>query len=236
MGNNLVGIYLHGSLAMGCFNEKTSDIDLLIIAQKKLPTETNKRIIQKTLELHNSMPNERGIEFSIVLESSLKDFVHPTPFELHYSDYHREKYKTDETYICGGFEDADLAAHIVVTYYRGITLYGKAIKEVFYPIDKTFYIKSILFDVENATKDITSAPVYFTLNLCRVLFFLKEGVISSKKEGGEWGLKTLPLTYHHDIQLCLHEYTGIIDNAKFNEETLINFASYMLGEIKKSLP
>lgn len=30
LGENLVGVYLHGSLAMGCFNPQRSDIDLII--------------------------------------------------------------------------------------------------------------------------------------------------------------------------------------------------------------
>ena len=32
--DNLIGIYLHGSLAMGCFNEKKSDIDLLVVVKQ----------------------------------------------------------------------------------------------------------------------------------------------------------------------------------------------------------
>lgn len=32
--DNLIGIYLHGSLAMECYNEKKSDIDLYIIEEK----------------------------------------------------------------------------------------------------------------------------------------------------------------------------------------------------------
>jgi len=34
LGNNLVGIYLHGSAAMGCFNPKKSDLDLILIVKK----------------------------------------------------------------------------------------------------------------------------------------------------------------------------------------------------------
>ena len=30
-GENLTGVYLHGSLAMGCFNPDKSDIDLIIV-------------------------------------------------------------------------------------------------------------------------------------------------------------------------------------------------------------
>ncbi|WP_245850770.1 nucleotidyltransferase domain-containing protein [Paenibacillus herberti] len=89
MGRNLVGVHLHGSLAMGCFNPNKSDIDLLVVAQEKLSAETTKRIIKKLLKFHESMPNERGIELSIILECYLKNFVYPTPFEFHYSDYHR---------------------------------------------------------------------------------------------------------------------------------------------------
>ena len=33
---NLVGIYLHGSLAMGCFNPQKSDIDLIIVVNEPL--------------------------------------------------------------------------------------------------------------------------------------------------------------------------------------------------------
>jgi predicted nucleotidyltransferase len=235
INNHLIGIYLHGSLAMGCFNPDKSDIDLLIVTKKPLSLETNKRIVQRILTLHDNMLSTRRIEFSILLESGLQHFIHPTPFELHYSDYHREKYKLDESYICGGFEDADLAAHIMVTYHRGKTLYGKAIRDVFPPIDEQFYIQSILLDVKNAVNDIRTSPVYFTLNLCRVLFFLKEGFISSKKEGGKWGLIVLPPRYHKTIQHCLDEYAGVMDNVEYKEEQLVDFAIYMLNEIQNSM-
>jgi predicted nucleotidyltransferase len=42
MMDNLVGIYLHGSLAMRCFNPDKSDIDFLVIAKNKLTFETKK--------------------------------------------------------------------------------------------------------------------------------------------------------------------------------------------------
>lgn len=33
--DNLVGIYIHGSLAMNCFNPKSSDIDFLVVIKEK---------------------------------------------------------------------------------------------------------------------------------------------------------------------------------------------------------
>ncbi|MDE7183693.1 MAG: nucleotidyltransferase domain-containing protein, partial [Lachnospiraceae bacterium] len=42
LGSNLVGVYLHGSAAMGCFNDKKSDLDLIIVIQNDL-TDAVKR-------------------------------------------------------------------------------------------------------------------------------------------------------------------------------------------------
>ncbi len=88
---NLVGIYLHGSLAMGCFNPGKSDVDLLVVVKEKMEVSSLKRIASKILALREEMTN--GLECSVILDTHLKDFVYPTPFEFHYSDYHRDKYQ-----------------------------------------------------------------------------------------------------------------------------------------------
>ena len=33
-GSTLTGVYLHGSLAMGCFHPKKSDLDLLVVVRE----------------------------------------------------------------------------------------------------------------------------------------------------------------------------------------------------------
>ncbi|MGG4092652.1 nucleotidyltransferase domain-containing protein [Paenibacillus lautus] len=114
LGGNLVGIYLHGSLAMGCFNPDTSDIDLLLVVEDKLTRDHMRRLAKKIIAFHDGMPNQQGLELSLVLESSLQETVYPPPFEFHYSAFHREKYLNDDDYLCGGFQDADLAAHYTV--------------------------------------------------------------------------------------------------------------------------
>ncbi len=51
IGNKLTGIYLHGSMAMDCFNPEKSDIDLLIVIEnditdvQKMELRYRKRII-----------------------------------------------------------------------------------------------------------------------------------------------------------------------------------------------
>lgn len=232
MQDNLIGVYLHGSLAMGCFNPSKSDIDVLVISKDALTTTLKKRIAKRILLLQSKLANKCGLEVSIIKETYLKELVHPTPFEFHYSEAHKEKYETDDNYTCGGFEDPDLAAHIFVTYHRGKVLYGKPIREVFQPIDRKFFVESILYDLEDAPKGIIHSPVYFVLNLCRALYFLKEGVVASKREGGQWGVTVLPYQYRGLIQKCLDEYGGDGAKVEWDEQELLDFCYYMLRDIR----
>jgi predicted nucleotidyltransferase len=45
LGDNLAGFYLHGSLAMGCFNPLRSDIDFLVVIKEPLTADCKNRII-----------------------------------------------------------------------------------------------------------------------------------------------------------------------------------------------
>ncbi|GFN33020.1 aminoglycoside adenylyltransferase domain-containing protein [Paenibacillus xylaniclasticus] len=231
---NLVGIYLHGSLAMGCFNPNKSDIDIIVVVPHALSRDEKQRMAKSLLLLHDEIPSGLGFEMSIVLRSVVQNFIHPTPFEFHYSNYHRDKYATDENYICGGFEDPDLAAHFTVIYHRGRTIHGEPIENVFQPIPREYYIQSILNDIAEAPALIQDSPVYYTLNLCRVLFYLKEGIVSSKREGGEWGMRALP-QFETLIANCLDQYNGEgkTDNSLLIDE-YTQFAEFMLKEITLS--
>ncbi|CAG7644352.1 aminoglycoside adenylyltransferase domain-containing protein [Paenibacillus allorhizosphaerae] len=237
---NVLGIYVHGSLAMGCFNPGKSDIDLLVVVKEKLSPQTMRQITKMTLKLEEQLPAARGLEFSIILEKQLEPFVYPTPFEYHYSEYHREKYRADENYICGGFEDADLASHLVVAYERGLTLYGQPLSELYGPIDKRVYAASILHDVEGFVQSILHdppsyvEPVYIALNLCRVLYFMKKEVVSSKREGGEWGLSELSERFKPIIKSCLDEYNGQKDHCVVTRHDLLDFVDYMMQEIRQN--
>lgn len=235
LSKNLVGVYLHGSLAMGCFNPRTSDIDFFVVVNNSISKENSRKIADAVLELNDEMPNKKGIEFSIVLQGYLQPFTYPTPFEFHYSEFHQERYRTDANYLCGGFEDEDLASQIAVAYERGITLYGPSLQEICEPIDRKYYVASIYYDVKDAQQNIFDNPVYVVLNLCRVLYYLQEGVISSKQEGGEWGVKALPSDFHSIIQNCLDQYIGGKVETNLDRHQLLQFSDYMLSEINREI-
>lgn len=232
LGDNLTGVYLHGSFAMGCFNPKKSDIDLLVVVKEDISNKVKRQYMDMIVEYNGQAP-AKGIELSVVMEDVCNHFVYPTTYELHFSTAHLDWYKTDpEDYIerMKG-TDRDLAAHFTITYHRGKTLYGKAIKEVFSEVSKEEYFDSILFDVENAKEEITDNPTYFILNLCRVLAYKEDNLILSKQEGGEWGLTSVPKQYTMLISDAMTEYSTN-SAPQFDESLLKEYADYMLNKIK----
>lgn len=195
LGDNLVGVYLHGSAAMGCFNPQKSDIDLLIVVENSVPDEAKLAFMERLVKLNDKAP-EKGIEMSIVKHSVCNPFCYPTPFELHFSNTHLNWFlENPQDYIVKmKGTDPDLAAHVTITRAYGKVLYGAEISDVFGPVPKEDYIDSIWLDIENAAEDVLKNPVYVILNLCRVLAYLKEDLILSKKDGGIWGLRFLEQT------------------------------------------
>lgn len=128
--------------------------------------------------------------------------------------------------------DKDLAAHVTILNHYGAVLYGAAIHDIFGEVRKCDYIDSIRNDIMGAKEDILTAPVYVTLNLCRVLGYLRDGLILSKKSGGEWGLHAVPARYHAWIEKALIGYESG-QEISVDAEQAVQYADYMLGEIEK---
>lgn len=228
IGNDLVGVYLHGSAVMGCFNPEKSDVDLMIVVDGELSKKTKRAFMDMVVEMNAYAP-EKGIEMSIVRKEVCSPFVYPTPFELHFSNMHIGWYTSDpDGYVehMNG-TDIDLAAHFTIINSRGRTLFGKEIKDVFAPVPHEDYFDSICADIEEAPTDILENPVYITLNLCRVLAYKNDSLIRSKAEGGKWGEEHLPEAYRPLIEAALEEYSGG-KKMEIDKELAAQFAEYML--------
>lgn len=231
--NNLVGIYLHGSATMGCFNPQKSDLDLIIIVEEGISNVTKIEFMSEIIVLNEESP-AKGIELSIVKKEFCNPFVYPTPFELHFSKMHLNWFKENpEDYVekMKG-TDKDLAAHFTVINIFGNVLFGKEIDEVFGIVPKKDYVDSIWYDIKNACEVITDNPMYITLNLCRVLAYLQENIVLSKKTGGQWGLNVLPHKFHSLIQEALQSYDTDKEMV-VNTKTALEFADYMVSKIVK---
>lgn len=235
-GAELTGVYLHGSMAMGCFQPDKSDIDFIIVIKNNITDNQKLMFMNEVVELNKAAPS-KGIELSIVKEAYCKEFLYPTPFELHFSNMHLQWFRDNPTDYIQKMNgtDKDLAAHFKIIKKYGIVLYGSPIDDVFADVPRNNYIDSILCDIEEAKEEILENPVYIILNLCRVAAFLKHDLVISKKQGGEWALQNLPVKYHTLVSNALQSYE-LGTEMNTDKEEAQEFADYMLQMIKDMLP
>lgn len=233
-GDNLVGIYLHGSAAMGCFNPASSDIDLIVVIKDALDFDKRRAYIDDMVRLNARAP-KKGLEVSVVQREVCDPFVYPTPFEFHFSPMYLDACVNapDEYARSVGHSDPDLAAHFTVIRERGRVLLGEGIPAVFGEVDGKYYMDSIWTDVSGSESDILSEPVYIVLNLARVLAYTREGLVLSKAEGGKWALDNLPREFMPVVDGALCEYGGK-NRMDADAAALTEYARYMLGAIRNA--
>ncbi|HOP09930.1 MAG TPA: DUF4111 domain-containing protein [Oscillospiraceae bacterium] len=231
LNENLCGIYVHGSLAFGCFNPVKSDIDFIVVVNEPPTLDQKQALIQTLLQL-NPEATKKGFEMSVVLLRDCLNFSHPTPFELHFSNAYLKRAIKNLPEYCRTVhgKDPDLAAHFTVIKHIGIVLCGKPIDEAFDEVPKAAYLDSIKADLENCESEIENSPVYYILNLCRTLAYFRDGIVVSKSDGGKWGISHLPDKYTALIQAALDSYSS---DAEFesNRSVLREFAREMLLKI-----
>jgi streptomycin 3"-adenylyltransferase len=230
LGANLLGVYLHGSLAMGSFAPGQSDIDVLIVTRDSMDEDTRRCVGALLLHLSGS---PAPIEISFLRQSDMLPWRYPTPFDLHYSEMWRAHVARDlqtgawPAWRAPQHGDPDLAAHITVTQQRGVCLYGAPISSVFPPVPRGDYIDSIMKDVDEGLSMINNNPVYAVLNACRTLAFLREGQVLSKDEGGVWALQHAPAALHGVITAALAAYRGTHAAPQLQPQALDDFAAML---------
>lgn len=242
LNNDLIGVYLHGSLSMGCFNEKSSDIDVLVVVNGAMTLEAKQRIGRSFIELIKEFPANK-LELSIVTMDVLQDFQYPTPYELYFSNENVDDFTGGEFDLMKQREDTDLAAHFVIIKNRGICLYGEPVSSIFPDITDEDYLKSIAQDFDWSYNNVMRGqengtcrvPTYAVLNACRVLAFIKNGLIASKTEGGQWAIEYLPKEYTSVIREAFNEYTKKSSSKEVDAKLLKQFIQYVKKEVSHAL-
>ena len=74
LGDTLAGVYVHGSLAFGCFCWTQSDIDFLVAVRRPLSQAQKEALLRALLALEPDAPS-KGLEMSAVLEAYCRSFI-----------------------------------------------------------------------------------------------------------------------------------------------------------------
>lgn len=242
---NLVGIYLVGSIASGDF-DLDSDIDFLVVTQTEL-TEANKESLQdiqrKIYEI-DCYP-AKHLEGSYISISDLNNWDVVGEKKLYYFDNGNTTYE-ESTH--------DNQWHVRwILRERGITLAGPDPKTILksIPVDELLNeIKRTMLEVKKLFEDEMDRPLSFfnsrfgqsftVLTYCRMLHTLHTGTVQSKKAGAKWAKGIVDPQWVQLIEQAWNEREGVRFMVKITqqaEQTLLyktlEFIKYAIALIDK---
>ncbi len=238
VNDELVGIYLHGSIALNAFNPKSGDIDILVVVNNSLDIKTKLSIAKEIIEIDQK---PCPLEMSAILLKDAKEWKTPGNCVFHYSDFWTEKYQEKlanqkaECYVVDNeFPDADVTSYIKLIGQSGIVLYGKEIFDVFGDISDDDFWAAISADIDDYDFHAYN-PRYFASNvliLGRILSFKKEKRILSKYDGGLWMIENVPEQLSYLPKLAMKIWYED-EQCELPESDLDKLGSYLIEEIKK---
>jgi predicted nucleotidyltransferase len=238
LGDTLSGLYVYGSLASGSYYRERSDVDLLGLASRKLNRAEREATARALVALSDSRPVTGDIEVTLLQERYARAYEHPLPYEVHYSQAHRETIRRGGIDYAADATDVDLAAQIVDARQRGVALVGAPAASVFGPVPWFAYIDALHADFEWAASRVKEQPLYAVLNACRTLHgaTARSIVPLDKAEAGIWALSRVPEQHRSVINDALHVHRGNKsgDDVVFFEDDITAFRSYVFDRSRSA--
>lgn len=238
LGSKLIGVYLHGSIALHAFCPNSGDIDLLIVVDDLSDTATKLEIAKRIIEIDKK---PCPLEMSAVRLSDINPWKTPGNCVFHYSDFWTQRYLNRfddpgaECYVADHeFSDTDITSYIKLICQYGIALYGRGIDEIFSDVSDEDFWSAITADIDGYDFHAYDSR-YLASNILilgRILSFKKEKKILSKYDGGLWMIQNIPKELRYLPELAMSVwFSG--EKHHFSENDLERLRKYLITEIKR---
>ncbi len=178
LGDDLVGVYPHGSLILGGWRPERSDIDVLVVVERSLTSAEQSTLAAAWQPEARPCPAV-GLELSVVLRSVA---AHPNArpaFELHVTTAPEDAKVVDGH---GHPGDLDLVLHFAICHALGY--------EVFAEVPRPLVLAQVADELTWAVEHAAPAE-YAVLNACRAWRYAVDGTLVSKIDGGHWAEERL---------------------------------------------
>lgn len=224
LDNNLVGAYLHGSVAFPGFQPESGDIDFYVVVNRPL----SKADVDGLDHLHSSLAREHDLGgkldgFYIPLAKARKD---RSPKGLVYGANGRVR--------LGGYDDAWAIHREHFQHSSYISLHGPRARKIF-PAPSWPELRNELYhQLHSVRKNISNHPACSVLSLSRLIYNFEKGNITvSKIQAAQRAVKNLPPKWWPLLRSATRDYRGRADNKdrallKREARAFLGFASLQM--------
>jgi predicted nucleotidyltransferase len=236
LGNQLVGMYLYGSLSSGDFNLETSDIDFLVVTTSTLSDKT----IAELESMHHRIWKS-GLKWASKLEGS---YIPKRDIRRH--DHRSPPCPTineGQFYLDKRGSDWIIQRHVIRE--QGIVLAGPDPKTLIDPVSPDDIRRAALGVLREWWFPMLENPswlkkhgveyhAFAILTMCRALYALEHGTIVSKPTAARWAQGELGGEWSQIIERALTHQVGREDFSLYNEA--LEFIRYTLKKVHRSNP
>ena len=216
--DDLLGVYLYGSLARGCHNPATSDVDIIVVLRDGFT--------QPDMDLLYQIGQEVGVPIDAVFvtESKLNADVCSTPIAFLVPPKCIEQSHMGSLFLIDR-QDA---------YEAGIALIGPSPKDMIRPVPWEALTSSLDFLFPYIVPHFKNS----VLMLCRITYTWTFHKMCSKREAGEWALTALSEEWRQTIETALAEYADGVYYTGIEEEVCQAFEAYCANYIslRRNMP
>jgi predicted nucleotidyltransferase len=191
LGDDLVGVYLHGSAVLGGL-QPTSDLDVIAVSARRLTDGEKQRLASRLGEISKK---PRSLDFDLVVQSEIRPWRYPPPFDFHYSDWWPGMRDRDT--------NTDLAVLITMLLAAGTPLYGPAPATIFDAVPENDFRRTTLAAADEVVRDVEGDTRNVVLTLARIWTSLETGEVLRKDRAATWALERLP-----------DEHTSVLERAR----------------------
>lgn len=189
LGEEAVGVYVHGSLALGAFQPESSDIDFLVATRSELNAAQLTALVQMHAELRSlGYPQAEHMEGSYIPQALLNRY---DPHQCWHPAL-----RCDGSFGVDG-HGSDWIIQRAIIRERGIPLHGPEPDTLIAPVaadELRQAARSILQEwwaplLKDASRLGTSEyRAYAVLTMCRCLYTIETGRVASKPAAAKWAI------------------------------------------------
>ena len=235
LGDNLLGFYLRGSLALGDFDPETSDVDILVVTWLPVSEAEFERLAALHARVPPAKANEyrRRYEVSYIDRASIKRFG---PGERRHP-----RCADDAPFGWAGHRPNWVLERWTVRE-QGVTLLGPDPKTLIDPIDAEEIREAVRDELRERLRHWTDgswpredmlhrgAQAFEVETVCRALYTLATGELPTKPQAVAWALAAVPERWRALIEwarVCRGD--GTRDGAKI--EDVMSFLEWAVSRV-----